>query len=81
LKERENESTVLRKSLEMSGQKESELKTLLEESVKREKLATIHEKNVEYDQQYDHLLEENARIKVELRMAEFELNRRSQTLP
>jgi len=70
----------LRKSLEMSGQKESELKTLLEESVKREKLATIHEKNVECDQQYDHLLEENARIKVELRMAEFELNRRSQTL-
>ncbi|CAG2170120.1 unnamed protein product [Oppiella nova] len=80
LKERENESNVLRKSLEMSGQKESELKTLLEESVKREKLATIHEKNVECDQQYDHLLEENARIKVELRMAEFELNRRSQTL-
>ncbi|CAG2107904.1 unnamed protein product [Medioppia subpectinata] len=77
--EKENETNILKNELEMNRQKVCELKTLLEESVKREKLSTIHENSTECDQQYDQILQENARIKVELRMAEFELNRRSQS--
>ena len=65
--------------MEVSQQIESELKTLLQESVKREKLATIYEEKSQVDQQLDQLLQENARIKVELRMAEFELRKRSTT--
>jgi len=62
--------------LDISRQIETELKTLLEESQKREKLVTIQEESTEVDKQCDKLLQENARIKVELRMAEFELKKR-----
>ncbi|XP_054164795.1 centrosomal protein of 290 kDa-like [Oppia nitens] len=77
-KDKENEVNNLRKELQLNRDIECELKTLLEESVKREKLSTIHEESPQYDQQYEQLLQENARMKVELRMTEYELKRRSQ---
>ena len=60
----------------MIQQIESELKTLLSESVKREKLATIQEESTPLDKHLEQLLQENAQIKVELRMAEFQLKKR-----
>lgn len=66
----------------MSRQIETELKTLLEESLRREKMSTFEEENKgtdkERDKHWNQLLRENARIKVELRMAEFELKKRFQ---
>jgi hypothetical protein len=64
--------------LSRSSQREKELKILLTESLEREKLSalrlTSQMQEVSVDQQ---LLQENAHLKVELRMAEFELNRRN----
>jgi len=76
MKEIECEANKLKENLEFKSQIESELKILLQESLKREKLATIYEEN-NLDKQYEILLQENAQLKVELRMAEFEFKRQS----
>jgi hypothetical protein len=73
----ESEAKKLKENLEIKSQIESELKILLQESLKREKLGTIYEENLELDKQYETLLQENAHLKVELRMAEFEFSRQS----
>ncbi len=57
-------------------EKENELKILLQESLQREKMATIYEEKIDLDKHCEKLLQENAQIKVELRMAEFELRRK-----
>jgi hypothetical protein len=77
MKEMESEANKLKENLEIKSQIESELKILLQESLKREKLGTIHEENLDLDKQYETLLQENAQLKVELRMAEFEFSRQS----
>lgn len=64
-----------------SNLREEELKILLQESLEREKLSALRltssqMHDVPVDQQ---LLQENAHLKVELRMAEFELKKRKQT--
>lgn len=76
-KELESEAKELKEKLELKSQIESELKILLQESLKREKLSTIYEEKVDLDKHYETLLQENAQLKVELRMAEFELKRQS----
>jgi hypothetical protein len=73
----ESEAKKLKENLELKSQIESELKILLQESLKREKLGTIYEENLELDKQYETLLQENAQLKVQLRMAEFEFSRQS----
>jgi hypothetical protein len=73
----ESEAKKLKENLEIKSQIESELKILLQESLKREKLGTIYEENLELDKQYETLLQENAQLKVQLRMAEFEFSRQS----
>jgi hypothetical protein len=77
MKEMESEANKLKENLEIKSQIESELKILLQESLKREKLGTINEENLDLDKQYETLLQENAQLKVELRMAEFEFSRQS----
>ncbi|RWS14830.1 centrosomal protein of 290 kDa-like protein [Dinothrombium tinctorium] len=57
---------------------ESELRILLSECLRREKLSTISEDNrVNSDEQLTKLLQENAQLKVELRMTEYELRRKN----
>jgi len=77
MKELESEANQLKQDLELKRHIESELRILLQESLKREKLATIYEENLDLDKQYETLLQENAQLKVQLRMAEFEFKRQS----
>ena len=64
--------------LSRSSQREKELKILLTESLEREKLAALRLTSQMQEVSVDQLLlQENAHLKVELRMAEFELNRRN----
>ena len=65
----------LEERLEKQIMKEKELKTLLQESLQREKLTTIFEENEDKDNQMEQLLQENAQLKVELRMTEFEMKK------
>jgi len=71
----EEKSINLTTNISQKNKIEAELKILLQESLKREKLATIYEENMDFDLQNEKLLQENARLKVELRMAEFELSK------
>ncbi|RWS31305.1 hypothetical protein B4U80_13118 [Leptotrombidium deliense] len=65
------------KDLEHRKQNEQELKVLLAESMQREKLSTISEDDRKSDDHFSKLLQENAQLKVELRMAEYELQRKN----
>lgn len=54
---------------------EIELRTLLQESIQREKIGKISREKLNADGICENLLKENAQLKVELRLAEFECKR------
>lgn len=66
-------------SLKEISERENELRILLQESLKREKVAALRliSSNAPDVKVEENLLQENARLKVDLRMAEFELSRLS----
>ena len=69
----DNEITTMKKEMNKLRDARDELKILLSESIKREKMMKLSESKISYDEKRDKLLEENALLKVELRMAEYEL--------